>query len=102
MRRRLEHRLAKVLDRLHLLDGLLIAYLNIDEVIRIVRTEDEPKPVLMARFELSDAQAEYVLNTRLRQLARLEEMKIRAEQAELAEERDRLQGILGDEGRSSA
>ena len=80
------------------MDGLLIAYLNIDEVIRIVRTEDEPKPVLMARFALSDAQADYVLNTRLRQLARLEEMKIRAEQAELAEERDRLQGILGDEG----
>ncbi len=97
VRRRLEHRLAKVLDRLHLLDGLLIAYLNIDEVIRIVRTEDEPKPVLMARFALSDAQAEYVLNTRLRQLARLEEMKIRAEQAELAEERARLQGILGDD-----
>ena len=99
VRRRLEHRLAKVLDRLHLLDGLLIAYLNIDEVIRIVRTEDEPKPVLMARFALSDAQADYVLNTRLRQLARLEEMKIRAEQAELAAERDGLQGILGDEGK---
>jgi topoisomerase-4 subunit A len=99
VRRRLEHRLGKVLERLHLLDGLLIAYLNIDEVIRIIRTEDEPKAVLMARFALSDAQAEYVLNTRLRQLARLEEMKIRGEQAELAEERDRLQGILGDEGR---
>ena len=96
VRRRLEHRLGKVLERLHLLEGLLIAYLNIDEVIRIIRTEDEPKPVLMARFALSDAQAEYVLNTRLRQLARLEEMKIRAEQQELAEERDRIQGILGD------
>ena len=84
VRRRLEHRLGKVLDRLHLLDGLLIALLNIDEVIRIIRTEDEPKPILMARFALSDIQAEYVLNTRLRQLARLEEMKIRGEQAELA------------------
>lgn len=97
VRRRSQHRLDKVLERLHLLDGLLIAFLNIDEVIRIVRTEDEPKPVLMARFALSEAQADYVLNTRLRQLARLEEMKIRSEQAELAEERDRLQAILGDE-----
>jgi len=99
VRRRLEHRLGKVLDRLHLLEGLLIAFLNIDEVIRIIRSEDEPKPILMARFALTDVQAEYVLNTRLRQLARLEEMKIRAEQAELAEERDRLQTILGDEGK---
>ncbi len=99
VRRRLEHRLGKVLDRLHLLEGLLIAFLNIDEVIRIIRTEDEPKPILMARFGLTDVQAEYVLNTRLRQLARLEEMKIRTEQAELAEERDRLQAILGDEGK---
>ncbi|WP_296806244.1 DNA topoisomerase IV subunit A [Thiocapsa sp.] len=97
VRRRSQHRLDKVLERLHLLDGLLIAFLNIDEVIRIVRTEDEPKPVLMERFALSEAQADYVLNTRLRQLARLEEMKIRAEQAELAEERDGLQAILGDE-----
>ncbi|RKT47293.1 DNA topoisomerase IV subunit A [Thiocapsa rosea] len=97
VRRRSQHRLDKVLERLHLLDGLLIAFLNIDEVIRIVRTEDEPKPVLMERFALSEAQADYVLNTRLRQLARLEEMKIRTEQAELAEERDGLQAILGDE-----
>ncbi len=97
VRRRLEHRLEKVRERLHLLDGLLIALLNIDEVIRIIRTEDEPKPVLMARFELSDAQAEYVLNTRLRQLARLEELKLRGEQEELAAERDRLEGILGSE-----
>ncbi|SDW48646.1 DNA topoisomerase IV subunit A [Thiocapsa roseopersicina] len=96
VRRRSQHRLDKVLERLHLLDGLLIAFLNIDEVIRIVRAEDEPKPVLMERFALSEAQADYVLNTRLRQLARLEEMKIRAEQAELAEERDGLQAILGD------
>ena len=99
VRRRLEHRLGKVLERLHLLEGLLIAFLNIDEVIRIIRSEDEPKPILMARFALTDVQAEYVLNTRLRQLARLEEMKIRAEQAELAGERDRLQTILGDEGK---
>ncbi|NEV61054.1 DNA topoisomerase IV subunit A [Thiorhodococcus minor] len=97
VRRRLQYRLEKVLERLHLLDGLLIAFLNIDEVIRIIRTEDEPKPVLMARFGLTDTQAEYVLNTRLRQLARLEEMKIRGEQAELAEERDGLQRVLGDE-----
>jgi topoisomerase-4 subunit A len=96
VRRRSQHRLDKVLERLHLLDGLLIAFLNIDEVIRIVRTEEEPKPVLMERFALSEAQADYVLNTRLRQLARLEEMKIRAEQAELAVERDGLQAILGD------
>ena len=97
VRRRSRHRLDKVLERLHLLDGLLIAFLNIDEVIRIVRSEDEPKPVLMARFGLSDLQADYVLNTRLRQLARLEELEIRAEQAELAAERDRLQRLLGDE-----
>jgi topoisomerase-4 subunit A len=97
VRRRLQHRLNKVLDRLHLLEGLLVAFLNIDEVIRIIRTEDAPKPVLMARFELTDAQAEYVLNTRLRHLARLEEMKIRAEQEELAKERDWLEKTLGSE-----
>jgi topoisomerase-4 subunit A len=95
VRRRLEHRLGKVLERLHLLDGLLIAFLNLDEVIRIVRSEDEPKPVLMERFGLSDAQADYVLDTRLRQLARLEEMKIRAEQQALEEERQELEGTLG-------
>jgi len=95
VRRRLQHRLDKVLDRLHLLQGLLIAFLNIDEVIRIIRTEDEPKPVLMTRFELTDAQAEYVLNTRLRQLARLEEIKIRGEQEELQAERARIEEILG-------
>ncbi len=99
VRRRLQHRLDKVLERLHLLDGLLIAFLNIDEVIRIIRTEDEPKPVLMAHFGLTDVQAEYVLNTRLRQLARLEEMKIRAEQDALAQERDGIQATLGDETR---
>jgi len=86
-------------ERLHLLDGLLIAFLNIDEVIRIIRSEDEPKPVLMQRFGLTGVQADYVLDTKLRQLARLEEMKIRSEQQQLAEERDRLQKILGSKQR---
>jgi len=95
VRRRLEHRLGKVRERLHLLDGLLIAFLNLDEVIHIIRTEDEPKPVLMERFGLSEAQADYVLDTRLRQLARLEEMKIRGEQQALEEERQELEGVLG-------
>ena len=99
VRRRLQWRLDKVLERLHLLDGLLIAFLNIDEVIRIIRSEDEPKPVLMQRFELSEVQADYVLDTRLRQLARLEEMKIRAEQDALAKERETLEKILGSERR---
>jgi topoisomerase-4 subunit A len=99
VRRRLQHRLDKVLERLHLLEGLLIAFLNIDEVIRIIRTEDEPKPVLMERFGLSDVQAEYVLNTRLRQLARLEEIKIRAEQDALSAERDQIEATLGSEQR---
>ncbi|NYZ63883.1 DNA topoisomerase IV subunit A [Luteimonas deserti] len=93
--RRLTHRLDKVERRLHLLDGLLIAFLNLDEVIRIIRTEDEPRGVLQARFGLSDAQVDYILETRLRQLARLEEMKIRGEQAELESERDRLIATLG-------
>ncbi|MFO1377712.1 MAG: DNA topoisomerase IV subunit A [Steroidobacteraceae bacterium] len=97
--RRLQWRLDKVLARLHILDGLLVAYLNLDEVIRIVRTEDEPKAVLMQRFSLSDLQAEAILETKLRHLARLEEMKIRGEQAELAAERDELQKILGSQQR---
>ncbi len=97
--RRLQYRLQKVLDRLHLLEGLLIAFLSIDEVIRIIRSEDEPKPVLMARFDLSDIQAEYVLNTRLRQLARLEEMKIRSEQQALEDERKYLEELLGSRSR---
>src|SRR5579883_982140 len=97
--RRLNHRLAKVRARLHILDGLLIAYLNLDEVIRIVRREDEPKPVLMKRFKLSDTQAEAILETKLRHLARLEEMKIREEQRELAEERDELEAILKSKAR---
>lgn len=94
-RRRLQYRLDKVEHRLHLLDGLLIAFLNIDEVIHIIRTEEHPKAVLMERFGLSELQADYILDTRLRQLARLEEMKIRAEQEALAKERDQLQKILG-------
>ena len=92
--RRLEHRLDKVGKRLHILDGLLIAFLNLDEVIRIIRREEEPKPVLMKRFKLSDEQTEEILNTRLRHLAKLEEMKIREEQKSLATEREELEGLL--------
>ncbi|WP_026972100.1 DNA topoisomerase IV subunit A [Aliagarivorans marinus] len=99
VRKRLQYRLDKVLARLHILDGLLIAFLNIDEVIEIIRNEDEPKQALMARFGLSDKQAEAILEIKLRQLAKLEEIKIRAEQKELAEERDKLQLILGSERR---
>ena len=97
--RRLQFRLAKVERRLHLLEGLRIAYLNLDEVIRIIRTEDEPRPALIARFKLSEEQADYILETRLRQLARLEEMKINAERDELEEERARLNVILGSKAR---
>ena len=92
--RRLEFRLGKVERRLHLLEGLRIAFLNLDEVIRIVRSEDEPRPVLIARFGLSDEQADYILETRLRQLARLEEMKINAERDQLEEERARISVVL--------
>ena len=92
--RRLKHRLDKVERRLHLLEGLLVAFLNLDEVIRIIRTEDEPKAALIARFALSEEQAEYILDTKLKQLARLEEMKIRGEQDELDAERDRLIATL--------
>ena len=98
-RRRLEYRLEKVDKRLHLLDGLLIAFLNIDEVINIIRTEDEPKPALIARFGLSDIQTEYILDTKLRQLARLEEFKIRGEQDELATEKAELELLLGSDNR---
>ena len=97
VRRRLQFRLDKVEKRLHLLEGLLVAFLNLDEVIHIIRTEDQPKPVLMARFGLTDVQADYILDTRLRQLARLEEMKIRGEQDELAKERAKLLALLGSE-----
>ncbi|MGK0172698.1 MAG: topoisomerase-4 subunit A, partial [Gammaproteobacteria bacterium] len=95
VRRRLEYRLERVLARLHRLDGLLIAFLNLDEVIHIIRTEDRPKAFLMERFSLSDEQAEAILEIRLRQLARLEEIKIRDEQAALAIERDGLERVLG-------
>ncbi|MDH3983069.1 MAG: DNA topoisomerase IV subunit A, partial [Gammaproteobacteria bacterium] len=94
VRNRLEHRLQIVNDRLHILDGLLVAYLNIDEVIAIIREEDEPKPVLMKRFKLSDIQAEAILNLRLRNLAKLEEFKIKGEQDELQKERDVLEKTL--------
>ena len=97
--RRLQFRLDKVEDRLHILDGLLIAYLNIDEVIRIIRSEEQPRPVLMATFGLTEVQADAILNLRLRHLARLEEMKIRGEQEELAAERDKLAKILGSNAR---
>jgi topoisomerase-4 subunit A len=99
VRRRLRFRYDKVLARLHLLDGFLVAYLNIDEVIRIIRTEEEPKPRLMERFGISDTQAEAILELKLRHLARLEEMKIRGEQDELRQERDALEKVLSSEAR---
>ncbi|MBL4780765.1 MAG: DNA topoisomerase IV subunit A [Porticoccaceae bacterium] len=99
VRRRLEYRLERVLARLHILDGLLAAFLNIDEVIAIIRHEDDPKHELMVRYELTDIQAEAILNLRLRQLAKLEEFKIRAEQDELSAERDALELILSSERR---
>ncbi|ALN63330.1 DNA topoisomerase IV subunit A [Lysobacter antibioticus] len=97
--RRLTHRLEKVERRLHLLEGLLVAFLNLDEVIRIIRSEDEPRPVLMKRFDLSEEQTDYIMETRLRQLARLEEMKIRGEQDELAAEREQLIATLGSKAK---
>ena len=97
--RRLQHRLDKVLARLHILEGLLVAYLNIDEVIEIIRYEDKPKDELIRRFGLSPEQAEAILELKLRHLAKLEEMKIRGEQDELSAERDELQSILGSEDR---
>ncbi|ENM5725512.1 DNA topoisomerase IV subunit A [Vibrio mimicus] len=99
VRSRLQYRLDKVLARLHILQGLLIAYLNIDEVIEIIRTEDEPKAVLMARFDLTGIQADAILDTKLRHLAKLEEMKIRGEQDELEKERKKLEELLGSERR---
>ncbi|MBL4241706.1 DNA topoisomerase IV subunit A [Vibrio fluvialis] len=99
VRSRLQHRLDKVLARLHILEGLLIAYLNIDEVIEIIRTEDDPKAVLMARFGITDIQADAILDTKLRHLAKLEEMKIRGEQSELEKERQKLEELLGSERR---
>ncbi len=99
VRKRLQYRLDKVLERLHILEGLLVAYLNIDEVIRIIRTEDKPKPVLITTFKITETQAEAILELKLRHLAKLEEVKIKAEQNELSEERDGLEKILGSERR---
>ena len=98
-KKRLSYRLEKLKHRLHLLDGLLIAFLNIDEVVRIIREEDQPKKEIISRFNLSDLQADYVLDTKLRQLARLEEIKIRSEQNELAKEKSELESTLESESR---
>jgi topoisomerase IV subunit A len=95
--RRLNHRLAKVNERLHLLEGLLIAYLNIDEVIRIIRYEDDPKASLIRTFALTEIQADYILDLKLRHLQKIEEIKIKGEQEELAAERMRLEELLGDD-----
>ncbi len=99
VRRRLEFRLDKVSRRLHILDGMLIAYLNLDEVIRIIRREEEPKPVLIKRFKLSDEQAEAILETKLRHLAKLEEMKIRDEQERLSAERKDIEALLASKAK---
>ena len=99
VKKRLNFRLEKVKERLHILDGLLIAYLNLDEVIHIIRTEDKPKAVLMKKFKLSDTQADSILDIKLRQLAKLEELKIKTEQGELSTERDELEKILGSAAR---
>ncbi|MEE8285697.1 MAG: DNA topoisomerase IV subunit A, partial [Gammaproteobacteria bacterium] len=96
VRRRLEHRLEKVAARLHVLEGYLVAFLNIDEVIAVIRAQDKPKPALMKRFKLSDIQADAILDLKLRQLAKLEEIRIRGEQKELSEERQALEGTLKD------
>ena len=97
--RRLQYRLDKVLARLHILEALMIAFLNIDEVIEIIRFHDEPKTELMARFNLSDKQAESILELKLRHLAKLEEFKIKTEQDELAAERDKLELLLSSDRR---
>ena len=97
--RRLNYRLEKILDRLHVLEGLMVAYLNIDEVIKIIRTEDKPKTALMKRYKLSDRQADSILDLRLRQLAKLEEIKIRAEQDELNDERLGIEKIISSKAR---
>ena len=94
VRRRLQYRLDKILDRLHILEGLLVAFLNIDEVIKIVRTEDKPKPALIKKFKITERQAEAILELKLRQLAKLEEIKIVAEQKELEAERKKLEQLL--------
>ena len=99
VRKRLEYRLDKILNRLHLLDGLLIAFLKLDQVIKIIRTEDHPKKVLMKKFKLSEIQTDYILDTKLRQLARLEEVKIKAEQKELNIEREDIEKTLNSNSR---
>jgi topoisomerase IV subunit A len=100
--KRLEHRLSKVLSRLHILHGLLIAYLNLDKVIAIIRKEDQPKPVLMAKFKLSELQAEAILELKLRHLAKLEEMKIKGEQKELSKEQADIEATLSSSKRLKA
>jgi topoisomerase-4 subunit A len=97
--RKSQVRIGKIDDRMELLDGFLIAYLNLDRVIEIIRTEDEPKPILMAEFSLTDRQAEAILNMRLRSLRRLEEMEIGRERAKLAREREELEKLVADPGR---
>lgn len=97
LQRMSQWRLEKIEKRLHLLDGLMIAFLNLDEVIRIIREEEKPRDMLMARFKLTDVQADYILDTRLRQLARLEEMTIQDEHKKLSDERDELNKLLGSE-----
>ena len=99
VRRRLQWRLDKVDKRLHVLEGLLIAFLNLAEVIRIVRHEDDPKAALIKTFKITEIQAEAILETKLRHLAKLEEMKIRAEQEELSEEKQELEKLLGSDRR---
>lgn len=99
LRRRSEHRLQKIADRMELLEGYIIAFLNLDRVIAIIRTEDEPKPVMMAEFELTDRQAEAILNMRLRALRKLEEMELRKERDALAKEQAELQALLSSEAR---
>ncbi|MBW4330490.1 DNA topoisomerase IV subunit A [Stakelama sp. CBK3Z-3] len=99
LRRRTEHRLAKIADRMELLDGYIIAFLNLDRVIEIIRTEDEPKAVMMAEFDLTDRQAEAILNMRLRSLRKLEEMELKRERADLEKEQDDLTKLLGSDAR---
>jgi topoisomerase IV subunit A len=99
LQRRSRHRLAQIADRIELLDGYIVAFLNLDRVIAIIRTEDEPRPVLMAEFELSERQAEAILNMRLRSLRRLEEMELRRERDRLEEERRGLQALLDSPAR---
>ncbi|WP_447727041.1 DNA topoisomerase IV subunit A [Sphingomonas koreensis] len=99
LRRRSEHRLSKIADRMELLEGYIIAYLNLDRVIQIIRTEDEPKPVMMAEFGLTDRQAEAILNMRLRALRKLEEMELRKEREALAKEQAELEALLSSDAR---